>query len=1154
MSGEGSGIGGRNNHFYSSHHRLPRFLTLDDSNGGEGEYFNPMSENHNADDHLDDFDLNLLGHPLINNTRLVDPRQALPDTFRAIFPYKLFNVVQSKCFPLVYGTNDNVVISAPTGSGKTAILELAICKLVGSADPERFKIIYQAPTKSLCSERARDWEKKFSHMNLRCVELTGDTSRAQTRRVGSASIIVTTPEKWDSITRKWSDHQKLLQFVRLVLIDEVHILNDTRGATLEAVVSRMKTISADVRFVALSATVPNLEDIAKWLGRDSKTQHEPARYEMFGEELRPVRLQKYVYGYDGPPNEFIFDKSLDGKLNLLLGKHSQKKPIMVFCFTRKSCESTAKCLAEWWSTSSSEDKAWPAPSKRIPVISKDLQEIVRYRVAFHHGGLGLEDRSAVEHYYLNGDLHVICCTSTLAVGVNLPCHTVVLKGTMGYSDGELQEYSDIDVMQMLGRAGRPQFDKTAVALVMTRRDKVDRYSKMVKGEQTLESTLHRNLAEHLNSEIGLGTIKDIATAKTWIGGTFLSVRMRQAPARYGADGVLNAAGADEMMEEWCERDIKLLQQHNLITLAPFGCTEYGNAMSRYMVQFETMKLLLTIPRGAKLEEMLTTLCKAVEFEEFRFKPTERPLFRKLNQSPFILHPIKETVTQTWHKVFLMVQIHLGGVELPNDKEFGHLKRSIFCEKTAIFDRLNRLIRCVVDCKAFDGDGVSTRVGLELARAIAANSWENKPTQLNQIPGFGPVTNPSPQDNVTVLVKANLGHCNTKRAPNWNGKVPAVTFMAEVSDGNLAYFWRGNIKKLDEARDLELKFPVVLSGPQQIISCHFNCEEIVGTQIIKKLEPQIPASAFDGISTGERRREPPKIDLLDSDLDLEEGDEADMLNVLDASGLDNEYPGPLDAADDDFPFIDDLLSQDKSNLEDDAQKMENGKWMCHHRCRNGGTTKSGSAFDGACSEDRNSIGQSNIANVNDRTPPDADSPTDYEFPDLDEFYGPNAAGNVQDFQDTVENDETLYPGVVNTLKESIDHGQDPNLSFTTVDALQKASQRLDIPSSSNNSHDSSMPLDSPSFQHDFSPELESSPPYPAVDMPEHMSLSADDNLDGLPPVATHDDEPLFFDTDSFQSDVEAEFDADAQAQQNEPLWVAEADPEIIDSFRGHISFV
>jgi ATP-dependent DNA helicase HFM1/MER3 len=552
--------------------------------------------------------------PIVNNTRLIDPRQSLPDKFRAVFPFQLFNAVQSKCFPLVYGTNDNVVISAPTGSGKTAVLELAICKLMSDQGGGNFKIVYKAPTKSLCSEKARDWQTKFSHVNLQCVELTGDTSQTETHRVGNASIIVTTPEKWDSITRKWKDHRKLLDLVRLVLIDEVHILKDTRGATLEAVVSRMKTIGANIRFVAISATVPNIDDVAKWLGRDHQNQHEPARFEVFGEELRPVKLQRFVYGYEGAPNnDFGFEKALDRKLTLLLAKHSTKKPIMIFCFTRKSCERTARILAEWWSASQAKDRAWPPPTNRIRMASQDLQEIVRYGVAFHHAGLDFQTRASIEENFLNGQLHVICCTSTLAVGVNLPCHTVVLKGTTHYTDDGPQEYSDLEVMQMLGRAGRPQFDSSAVAVIMTRLANVQRYEKLVSGEELLESTLHRNLLEHLNSEIGLGTIQDTQTAKKWIGGTFLSVRVRQSPSLYNLENVQDAAGADEQMEEWCERDVRLLQEYGLVSrYTPLVCTEYGQAMSRYMVQFETMKLLLSIPRAASLEEMVSEMSKLIE--------------------------------------------------------------------------------------------------------------------------------------------------------------------------------------------------------------------------------------------------------------------------------------------------------------------------------------------------------------------------------------------------------------------------------------------------------------------------------------------------------------------------------------------------------------
>ncbi|KAI0112603.1 P-loop containing nucleoside triphosphate hydrolase protein [Nemania sp. FL0031] len=949
--------------------------------------------------------------PIINNTRLVDPRQSLPDKFRAIFPFQLFNAVQSRCFPLVYGTNDNVVISAPTGSGKTAILEMAICKLVSSQGADNFKIVYQAPTKSLCSEKARNWQAKFSHMNLQCVELTGDTSQAEAYRVGSASIIVTTPEKWDSITRKWKDHRKLLELVRLVLIDEVHILKDVRGATLEAVVSRMKTIGANIRFVAISATVPNIDDVAKWLGRDNRNQIEPARFEVFGEELRPVKLQRYVYGYDGSPNDFIFEKALDGKLNLLLAKHSQGKPIMVFCITRKSCEHTARSLAEWWSTCRADDQLWPSPKSRVPVLSSDLQELVRCGVAFHHAGLDIKDRAAIETSFLSGQLHVICCTSTLAVGVNLPCHTVVLKGTRHYTDDGPQEYSDLEVMQMLGRAGRPQFDSNATAVIMTRLANTQRYKKLVSGEELLESTLHRNLLEHLNSEIGLGTIQDIPTAKKWIGGTFLSVRVRQAPSLYNLENI-HTGGADEQMEEWCERDVKLLQDHDLVTKhLPLMCTEYGQAMSRYMIQFETMKLLLSIPPAAGMEEMLTVICKAIEFKDFRFKPTERAIFRELNKSPLILHPIRETLTLTWHKIFVIVQIYLGGVDLPTDKDSSFIRQDLLREKRVIFDRLKRLIRCVIDCKAFEGDGVGIKAALELSRSVAAQAWENKPTQLSQIPGFGPVAvrkwishgvhtvlgvadkgvldieriasrNPpygrgvqkmledfprltlkadliesrapsfKSNDPVSVTVKVHLGHRNTKVTPRWKDRIPALTFIALTSDGNLAYFWRGNMKKFDKSNGLDIKFPVALMAPSQTIFFHFSCEEIVGTEVVKTLEPNIPASVFINIKPRATQAAGPKSNLEDIEEDYEDISDEAMLRALGSPRSSRSDPDlkslvPSDNIEEDFPLIDELLSQEDALLEVDLPKMGNGRYVCNHPCHNGGLTKLGKPCNHKC---------------------------------------------------------------------------------------------------------------------------------------------------------------------------------------------------------------
>lgn len=130
------------------------------------------------------------------------------------------------------------------------------------------KIIYLGPIKTLCAERYLDWKEKFGsvgtirfkwiHSNHRlglqsitflyigmsCYELTGDSdNHVDYRSLLKHDIIFTTPEKWDSITRKWKEITFFLKEVAMLIIDEVHMLNENRGATLEAVVSRVKMMN-----------------------------------------------------------------------------------------------------------------------------------------------------------------------------------------------------------------------------------------------------------------------------------------------------------------------------------------------------------------------------------------------------------------------------------------------------------------------------------------------------------------------------------------------------------------------------------------------------------------------------------------------------------------------------------------------------------------------------------------------------------------------------------------------------------------------------------------------------------------------------------------------------------------------------------------------
>ncbi|KAF8254053.1 putative DEAD/DEAH box DNA helicase [Wilcoxina mikolae CBS 423.85] len=669
------------------------------------------------------------------------PVNRLPDRFRSIFSYPLFNAVQSRCFESVYNSSDNLVVSAPTGSGKTAILELAICALFRELQPGTYKVVYQAPTKALCAERKRDWEKKFCNLGLVCTELTGDTDQAQLSNVRSGDLIVTTPEKWDSMTRRWQDHRKLLDMVRLFLIDEVHILKESRGATLEVVVSRMRSIGSNVRFVALSATVPNSGDICSWLGKNPTTPDDPANLEVFGPEFRPVQLQKYVYGFQGSGNEFQFDKTLNKSLPKLVQKHSDGKPVIIFCMTRNICASTAKLLAESWCGWDARQQPWKAPRKQFSFQNKELQAAAECGVAFHHAGVDATDRALIETLYLEGELNVICCTSTLAVGVNLPAHLVIIKNTVGWTGTGAKEYVDLEVMQMLGRAGRPQFDDSGVAVIMTTQQKKARYDSMVSGTETLESSLHENLVEHMNAEIGLCTITNVETAKQWLRSTFLYVRLKKNPQFYKLEGQSQIKNSEQRLDDICEKEINLLITERMVENngGKLSLTKFGDAMAKYYIKLGTMQSILKMAPNATLPDVLTILSKAEEFKELRFRSGEKGLYKELNKDNGLKFPIKEDIATPAHKVSILIQYELGMLDFPMDQTFQRFKSNITQDKAHIFKHCIRVIRCIIDCQQEVRDAICVLNALQLARCLEGKVWENSPGEIRQLEGIGPAS-------------------------------------------------------------------------------------------------------------------------------------------------------------------------------------------------------------------------------------------------------------------------------------------------------------------------------------------------------------------------------------------------------------------------------
>ena len=235
--------------------------------------------------------------------------------------------------------------------------------------------------------------------------------------------------------------------------------------------------------------------------------------------------------------------------------------------------------------------------------------MVKKRVAYHHAGLESKDRTLVEQLFLNGQILALCSTGTLAVGVNLPAHLVIIKNTLSYRNGEMVDLNDAEILQMIGRAGRPQFDDTGVAVILTRSDKVEKYENVATGRQALESRLHQQLAEHVNAEIGLGTVTDIESAKKWLCSTFFYVRCRSNPGHYG---ITSSSGAvEEMIEQKCISVIQILKSAGLVEdmAGKLHNTAYGNAAARYCVRIPTMSRILNTPGDAKLKDIVSTFSR-----------------------------------------------------------------------------------------------------------------------------------------------------------------------------------------------------------------------------------------------------------------------------------------------------------------------------------------------------------------------------------------------------------------------------------------------------------------------------------------------------------------------------------------------------------------
>ena len=689
----------------------------------------------------------------------------------SIITFPTLNRVQEECFDLLYRTDERALITSPTGSGKTLLFELGIGRIIKqnynlkekAYKNKNFKIIYIAPIKSLCQEKTFEWKMKYgkSPLELTVTESTSDSEYLNINLLNNSNIILTTPEKFDVLTRKWKDISSFISNISLLLIDEIHLLNEEhRGATLEAIIARIKLLKnmenfkqtnlENIRIIAVSATIPNITDVAEFL----EIKGNNARgLKIFGEEYRPVKVERIVIGYkrNKNQNEFVFEKYLDYRVSSIIEKYSEGKPTLIFCQTQKGSINSAKQLMTDYQEGKLMSMKIDLPTKKIleqissSINNKQLSIFVKFGIAFHNAGLSLNDRQIIEENFKINAIKIICTTSTLSQGVNLPARLVIIKSTNCYKGHNIgySEYTKMEIDQMCGRAGRPQYDNKGIAVIMTESYKTQKFEGV--GCEKIESYLKPNIVEHINAEIATGIINDMDTALVWIKNTFMYIRMTKEPNMYNirpqfGKNINNII--DQYLRNLIIKTFKDLSESNLIEIKndkKVSPLKLCKKMSKNYVRFETMKIVdkmmkeqngRCIVGNQVIQQIIDVLSKSEEFRNLRSKIEERKTLNELNKEPIseIRFKLKGAIDSGQKKAYLLIQSALSGKVLEN-WELRKQQNEICQTSERILNCIRQVYKDLDDCKGFI-------LTILMSKSLDKGMWPDSVYIIKQLPRIG----------------------------------------------------------------------------------------------------------------------------------------------------------------------------------------------------------------------------------------------------------------------------------------------------------------------------------------------------------------------------------------------------------------------------------
>ncbi len=357
---------------------------------------------------------------------------------------------------------ESLIVAAPTGCGKTLIAEYAVEVSLRLGK----KAVYTAPVKALSNQKYRDFRQRFGEQAVGIQ--TGDV----TINPGAPLLIMTTEIFRNLIL----ENSGRLSDIYYTIFDEIHYLDDPERGTVweESII----LAPHEIRFMCLSATVPNIRELTRWMETVRRTP-----FTMIEETRRPVPLRHHFYS---PKFGMMNIKSVRRKYRnnpaerkrFLRRKPSSKRivelvleqgnvPVLYFCFNRKACE----YHAELHSTLALLDE-----DERLKVRSLVDELVDRYRMSdyerlghlrmlweagtgYHHAGMLPAAKEIVERLFTAGLIKLLFCTETFAIGINMPARSVIFDELEKFDGVEFNYLMTREYNQMAGRAGRRGMDE-----------------------------------------------------------------------------------------------------------------------------------------------------------------------------------------------------------------------------------------------------------------------------------------------------------------------------------------------------------------------------------------------------------------------------------------------------------------------------------------------------------------------------------------------------------------------------------------------------------------------------------------------------------------------------------------------------------------------